>query len=144
MKNFYDAFSTDRELETGQGIDLDYGDCGRITIHRAGGANKKFASVFAAKLRPYERQMQMGTLDDGTAERLLAETYAEAVVVGWKGVKDAKGKSLEFDKKACVALLLDLPELFKDIQEQAGRAANFRRAGIEAAAKNSPSASASK
>ena len=35
-------------------------------------------------------------------------------------------------------------ELFKDIQEQAGRAANFRRAGIEAAAKNSPSASASK
>jgi hypothetical protein len=88
--------------------------------------------------------MQMGTLDDGTAERLLAETYAEAVIIGWKGVKNVKGKPLEFDKKACIELLLDLPELFKDIQEQAGRAANFRRAGIEAAAKNSPSASASK
>jgi hypothetical protein len=88
--------------------------------------------------------MQMGTLDDGTAERLLAETYAEAVIIGWSGVKNAKGKPLEFDKKACIELLLDLPELFKDIQEQAGRAANFRRAGIEAAAKNSPSASASK
>ena len=141
MKSFYDAFATDRDLEVGQGIDLDYGDCGTITIQRAGGANRKFASVFAAKLRPYERQMQMGTLEDGTAERLLAETYAEAVIIGWRGVKDAKGKALAFDKKACVQLLLDLPELFRDIQEQAGKAANFRRQGIEDAAKNSQSAS---
>jgi len=143
MKSFYDAFSTDANLEKGDGIDLDYGDCGTITIHRAGGSNKKFGTVFAAKLRPYERQMQMGTLEDGIAERLLAEAYAEAVIVGWRGVKDGQGRPLPFDKANVVKLLQDLPELFRDIQEQAQKAANFRRAGIEDAAKNSPSDSAS-
>jgi len=143
MKSFYDAFGTDENLEKGEGVDLDYGDCGIITIHRAGGSNKKFGSVFAAKLRPYERQMQMGTLEDGIAERLLAEAYAEAVIVGWRGVKNDQGKALAFEKKNVVKLLLDLPELFRDIQEQAQKAANFRRAGIEDAAKNSPSVSAS-
>lgn len=141
MKSFYNTFAADQDLESGQGIDLDYGECGVITIHRAGGSNKKFGTVFAAKLRPYERQMQMGTLEDGTAERLLAEAYAEAVIVGWRGVRDANGKLLAFDKKNVVKLMLDLPELFRDIQEQAQKAANFRKELVEDEAKNSQTAS---
>ena len=142
MKSFYDAFTTDKNLESGAGVDLDYGDCGVITIHRAGGSNKKFGTVFAAKLRPYERQMNMGTLDDGVAERLLAEAYAEAVIVGWRGVKGESGKNLSFNKDNVVKLLLDLPELFRDIQEQAQKTSNFRKAEVEDEAKNSESASA--
>ena len=142
MKSFYNAFTTDKNLESGAGVDLDYGDCGVITIHRAGGSNKKFGTVFAAKLRPYERQMNMGTLDDGVAERLLAEAYAEAVIVGWRGVKGESGKNLSFNKDNVVKLLLDLPELFRDIQEQAQKTSNFRKAEVEDEAKNSESASA--
>jgi len=142
LKSFYNAFTTDKNLESGAGVDLDYGDCGVITIHRAGGSNKKFGTVFAAKLRPYERQMNMGTLDDGVAERLLAEAYAEAVIVGWRGVKGESGKNLSFNKDNVVKLLLDLPELFRDIQEQAQKTSNFRKAEVEDEAKNSESASA--
>lgn len=131
MKTFFSELVTDKDLESGAGIVLDYGDLGQITIHRAGGSNKKFANVFAAKLRPYERQMNMGTLSDDLAEQLLAATYAETVIVGWKGVKGEDGKDMPFNKKNCVNLLIKVPELFRDIQEQANKAANFRREQVE-------------
>lgn len=134
--SFYNTFKTDADLEAGAGVDLDYGEAGTITIHRAGGDNKKFSKVLAAKMKPYRRQLQNGTMDDEVAERLMAEVYAEAVIIGWEGVKDEKGKTLPYSKENVVKLLTDLPELFKDIQDQASTIANFRKEEIEAEAKN--------
>lgn len=142
MPSPYEAFETDPELESGEGVTLDYGDF-RITIHRAGGANRRFARVLEAKMKPYRRQLQTGTLDDEVAQRLLVETYAEAVVVGWKGVKDRTGKTMACTRDNVVRLFTDLPELFRDVQEQAQSLANFRRAELEADAKNSQTASPS-
>lgn len=133
----YDQFKNDGELEVHQGIDLDYGGGAVITIRRAGGLNKAYGAVFAAKLRPYERQIQTGSMDEATASRLLAEVYAEAVVLDWRGVTDAAGEALAFTRENVVKVLFDLPELFRDLQEQAGKLANFRRAAVEEAAKNS-------
>jgi hypothetical protein len=143
MTSFYETFSTDPELEAGKGIDLDYGPCGVITVHRAGGANRMFTQVFAAKMKPYERRIANGTLEDDLAERLLAETYAETVIVGWRGVKGPDGKDLAFNRKNAVKLLTELPDLFRDIQEQTTRITNFRRENLEEAAKNSRKSSAS-
>lgn len=134
--SFYKVYTTDPELEAKKGIDLDYGDCGVITIHRAGGANKKFATVLNSKMAPYRRQLQNGTIDEAVASKVLAEVYAEAVIVGWKGVKGKDGKNLAFNSKNVLELLTDLPELFKDIQEQANSIANFRQEQIEAEQKN--------
>lgn len=134
--SFYDTFTTDANLENDRGIDLDYGADGIITIHRAGGANRKFQRVMEGKMRPYRRRIENGTLENEVAERLLAEVYAEAVVVGWSGVKDRKGKDMPFSSDNAVTLLTDLPDLFRDIQEQAGRVANFRAAEIDADVKN--------
>jgi len=134
--SFYETFSTNENLEAGEGVDLDYGKSGVITIHRAGGENKKFARVLNAKMKPYRRQLQNGTMDDAVAEKLMAETYAEAVIIGWKGVKGRDGKDMPFTKENVVKLLTDLPELFKDIQDQANTVANFRKEEIEAEAKN--------
>lgn len=134
--SFYDTFSTDPDLEAGSGVALDYGDAGKITIHRAGGANRKFSTVLDAKLKPYRRQIENGTLDDKIAERVLAEAYAEAVIIGWSGVSGRDGKPLAFTKANVVGLLTDLPDLFADIKAQATRVSNFRRAAVEADAGN--------
>jgi len=66
----------------------------------------------------------------------MAEVYAETVLLGWTGVADENGTPLPFTKENCVKLLTDLPDLFRDIQEQAQRVANFRAADLEADAKN--------
>lgn len=135
--NLYEAYSTDNNLENGEGVVLDYGAAGSITIHRAGGANRKYAKVLLAKMAPYTRQAKLGTLDEEVANRVLAETYAEAVIVGWKGVKGRDGKALTFNKANVVTLLTDLPEFFRDIQEQANMVSNFRAERVETEAKNS-------
>lgn len=136
MTNPYKMFKTDKDLEAGKGIDLDYGDFS-ITIHRAGGANQKYSKVASVKLKPLARQIQNGTADPEAVRRAMAEIYAEAVIIGWKGVRDEKDAVMKFSKENCVKFLVDLPDLFDDIQREADRVSNFRSSEIEADAKNS-------
>ncbi|MCQ8781722.1 hypothetical protein [Mangrovibrevibacter kandeliae] len=114
--NLYEQFSTDQDAESGRGISLRYGEGINITIHRAGGANRKFLRRYEAKTKPYTRQIQNGTMDEEVSRQLMAELYAETVIVGWEGVTDREGNPLQFNVENATKLLLDLPELFRDIQ----------------------------
>lgn len=134
--SLYNTFKTDQNLESGKGVDLDYGDGVVITIHRAGGSNKKYSTLAAQKLKPYARKINNGTADADVIERVMAEIYAEAVIVGWKGVTDSEGKAMKFTKENAVKLLTDLPDLFADIQAQADKISNFRAEQTEEVAKN--------
>jgi len=134
MTSPYSLFATDNKLET-DGITLDYGAF-KIRIARAGGANRKFQQVLEAKLKPHRRQIQTETLADELAHRLIIEAYAEAVLLGWDGVVDAAGQPLAFTRDNAIRLMTDLPDLFRDVQEQATKAALFRKLADEAAEKN--------
>jgi hypothetical protein len=142
--SMYEQFKTDESLETA-GVYLDYGKF-RIKIARAGGANKKFARVMAQKVQPYRRAIQTETMDDELANRLLVEAYAQTVVLGWQ-VQDADGEwseGLEGPDRtvvtpttaAVVQVFNDLPDLFRDVIEQANRVALFRKTEREEDAKN--------
>ncbi|MEE8518136.1 MAG: hypothetical protein V3S98_03310, partial [Dehalococcoidia bacterium] len=78
----YKAFKTDDLLET-KGVEIDYGTH-RVTIARAGGANKKYARVLEQKTKPYRRAIATETMDDARAMELLQETYAEAIILNWE------------------------------------------------------------
>ena len=125
MTNPYKLFKTNEDLEAKRGVTLDYPGFS-ITIHRAGGANKKFTATMAEKYKPFRRRFENGTIDEETANRLLVEAYAKAVIIGWENVKDENDDELEFNYDNCVKLLTDLPELFKDIQDQASKASIFK------------------
>lgn len=133
--NLYQLFQTDQQHEQ-QGIVLDYGAAGKIRIARAGGSNAKFSRIFGERFKPYRRQFDNGTLDDGIANKVMLEVYADTVILGWEGVSGPEGRPLEYTRANVIQLLTDLPELFRDIQDQAGKAANFRAAELEADAKN--------
>lgn len=126
MSNPYELFGTNKELEAGKGVTLQYPGFS-ITIHRAGGANKKFASVLDQKMKPYRQRLERGLLDNETSNQILLETYAEAVIVGWKDVKDANGKKIPFSVENVVKLFTDLPDLFEDVKQQSNRATIFRQ-----------------
>ena len=131
----YDLFKTDAAVEK-DGIELDYGKGGVIRICRAGGANSRFGKLLGDRLKPYRRQLDNGTMDDDVANRIMAEVYADSIIIGWRSIADPDGNDLEFTRENCVRLLIDLPELFRDIQEQAAKVANFRKLDLEADAKN--------
>lgn len=132
--NPYELFKTDGDLET-KGVVLNYGGF-KITVARAGGANKKYSKVFEAKIRPHRRAIANGTLDETTDRQVMAEVYADAVVLGWEGVTDKEGDEMPFTKANVVKLFTDLPDLFVDVIQQANTVSVFRQDELEVDAKN--------
>lgn len=128
--NLYEKFATNEDAER-TGIVLDLGEGVTITVRRAGGRNAAYQRVLEAKVKPYRRQIDLGTLDPELNRRLIIEAYAEAVVLGWSGVTDRAGKALAFSRDNFIKVMSDLPDLFGVIVDEAGRAANFRAAEIE-------------
>lgn len=147
------AFSTDKRLEK-TGIDLQFGFVERgtkpgpdgkdepnmvpveITIARAGGANTRFDKVFEHKTKPYKRMIQTDSLDPEIGKKIMRETYAETVILGWKNVQDIDGEFLEFNQKNVLSIMEQLPDLFQEIQVNANKAALFRVVVNEADVKN--------
>lgn len=130
--NPYSMFSTDATSEV-NGIDLDFGPF-KITVARAGGRNLAFSRVMRAKMKPFKYQIEQGTLDDGVARCLMAEAYAETVIKGWAPFVGADGKPQEFNQSNVVKTLLDLPDLFDEVQRQSSLMSNFRATEAEEAA----------
>lgn len=136
MKGLYDMFETDPAIEN-DGVVLEYGMNSKdepieIRVRRAGGANSAFAKVFELKSKPFKRLIQADKLDRETGDRLLRETYAETVVIGWKGVEDKEGKPMPFSKENVIRLFTDLPSLFRDVVAQSQNESLFRVAIREA------------
>ena len=139
MTSTYSAFANNEELET-QGIVVDYGPAGKFLIARAGGANRKFQRVSEKVFRPYRRQIEAKTIDPKVADKLLAQVFAQTVILGWENVTDRDGNELEFSPDNAQKLLLDLPDLFASLREEAVAAANFRADEVEEDLGNSENA----
>lgn len=140
-RNPYAAFETSKDLEA-DGIFVDYGMF-RVRIARAGGANRRYQTLLEQKGRPHRRAAQLGTLDEETADRIVAEAFAEAVVRDWQtkvveGEGDERAERwdrfivmpgtlerLDVTVPNLVRVLLAIPDLFADLREQATSVANF-------------------
>lgn len=118
-------FGTDTDLEAETGITLDFGQGAKVTIHRAGGSNRKFSTVSKRVFKPYRQQINANTLDENLAVKLLATIYAEAVVLDWEGIKDGE-ELVPFTKANAIAIFVKFPEFFNAIRREAEDAANFR------------------
>lgn len=132
MSDLYKMFETDKNLET-EGIWYSFDKDTKFLLARAGGSNIRFAKILENKTRPYRRQIDNGTIDTEFGNSLLIEAFAEAVILGWTGVKakGKNGKEMKYSVENAVKLLTDLPDLFAELREEAARAANFRNEEIE-------------
>lgn len=153
----FKSYATNTDIEkTGIAFTPDTSTC--IMLARAGGANVKFAKVLDTKAQPYRRQIDAGTLDPKIDKKMMAETYAQAVIKNWETLVDDKlVQGIEADPNAAagtyshdidknglvpfntqnvVATLLALPDLFTDIQKEAQRVANYQSKAQEDDAKN--------
>jgi len=133
--SLYKKFATDPSVES-DGVVLDYGDGCRIRVRRAGGANKEYIKALEKFSRSHRFQIQSNRISFDESRRILVEIYASTIVLGWEGVTDKDGKDLPFSRENCIQLFQDLPDLFQDVQDQAGNAAIFRASIDEVDAKN--------
>lgn len=142
--SLYGMFQVDSDIEK-EGITIDYG-VARAVIARAGGSNHNFKRVFQAKSKPYRYQIDNDQLSEEASDKLMAEVYAEAVIRRFDAkdpngewilnkvplMVDGKETIVDATKENIVKLLLDLPELFKDMQFMAGKASHFQAAEDDA------------
>jgi len=138
------------ELDFGPNEDLPKGEDDKhpstvLTCARAGGANDRFAKALEQKYRPYRTQIDNDTMDEKVASDLLAEAFAETIILGWKGVSSLdiglteEGEDVyevNFSKEYCTMMFINLPEHFKDVRTQTMKFTNFRKAEMEQDVKN--------
>ena len=137
--SMYAQFQTDETLET-KGVIIDYGQF-RVTLARAGGANKKYSKVMESKAKPFRRAIQTETLDNDVAMKMLRESFAEACVLNWevkgedeewtRGIEGKDGDLLDFNRDNVIATFENLPDLFSDLQEQANKVSIYREEILE-------------
>jgi len=85
----YRAFRSDTVAEQ-EGVELDYGAF-RVTIARAGGANKSYERLLEVLTKPYRRAIQLETLDPKISEKIMKEAMAKAIILNWEVLVDAEG-----------------------------------------------------
>lgn len=130
MKNLYEAFATVQEYEQ-SGVTLDFG-VAKFRVRRAGGSNREFATTLAAKLRPHRRAIDAGTLSDEVAKEIQMEVYFKTVIIGWEGVTDREGNALEYNFDNFRKVMMDLPDLWNTLRDEADNMKNFQAATAKA------------
>jgi hypothetical protein len=111
------------------------GDDDNDELARAGGSNTRYVKALEAKSRPYRRQIKEDRLAPDVANKMLIETFAETIVLGWTGIEDKDGP-VQFSVDNCRQLLTELPDLFEELREVASNAGTFREYEIEEDAGN--------
>ena len=137
--SMYDQLQTDSALET-KGIEVNYGSF-RVTLARAGGANKKYEKLLDAKSKPHRRAMKTETMDNDVAIEIMREVYADSIILHWES-KNAKGewevgieakpkkvgdpvKLVRFSHDNVIQAMIDLPELLAWFKEDAEKLALY-------------------
>lgn len=144
---FY-AFEADEALERA-GIKIDYGPF-YFQVARAGGSNDRFRDVLRQKMEPHRRALATDTMPEKLADKLTVETFAQTVILGWGRTVQVDGADVDepgvitwrdgsdrqYSTEAVIELFTLLPDLAKDVMEQATNRALFKRSLAELDAGN--------
>lgn len=138
LQNLKDGFETDKNLETSEGVEFDYGRYGRFVCKRAVNRNADYSKALREKIVPYieARGDVTDGQDDDVANRKMAEVYVDTIIVG---IKTAEGISIPYTedaKKGLVELFVCAPDVFIRLQSDVSTAANFRKKKVESDTKN--------
>ena len=134
-KSIFSLLKAD-QTTVANGVVIDYGEAGKWRLAYAGPQNKAFAEVVRKKFAPYQVQINTGTMDEAAMSRLIAELYADNIVLGWEGVFGEDGEPLKFTRENVIMVLMELPEFFADIQNESKKLANFRTVDLGVEEKN--------
>ena len=138
--SLYADFKTNLKLEN-EGVKIEYGpnEDGTIPafwISRMNKSNKAYSKAVEAEMKPYRRQIQLGTMNNDLAEQLLRKVFVKSILKGWENVRSEDGAELEFGHEQALKLFSDLPELYEDLRAKAESLAIFREEELAEDAKN--------
>lgn len=140
-------YKTNSELEIkGAKYELPANDDGTIPtfyLARMSNANPRYLKVLNQVMKPYQREIQLGTLSEEKAKELQIRIFVDAILTGWENIlaSDVTGDPnaagyLDFSKQYATMLLERLPELHRVLSDFASDMSNYLEVNREEAAKN--------
>ncbi len=131
--SIYELYETDLAMEV-EGFWHTVTKKIKVKMARAGGANLAFTSTLEKKTRDHRKRggaLEGEKVDVELVTELMKEAFAETIILDWKGITNKEGKTVAFSVAAAKKLLSDLPDLYSELRDAAGTAANFRIEGIK-------------
>ena len=140
MSNLFKQFQTDPEKEK-DGIEVQYapnddGTVPTFRIARRANFNVKYRKALENATRPVRRLIELGSLDPAKDREIMMNVFITAILLGWKDVQDKDGKVIPYNQANALLLFKTLPDLYEDLNEQAGKASLFREESLESDSKN--------
>jgi hypothetical protein len=140
----WDVFGTDPEIEK-SGAWINYGDFAFLI---APIGNENYKRLIKTVLKPYQRQIDSGTLSDEVGEERLALVYAKTILLDWwcsewgdHTIWGPNGERLDFSVENAKKMLLEMPKFAAAVREEADTASNFQKREEDEAVGNSPTSS---
>jgi len=139
----YNKFKTNRKLET-EGIFYE-GDTYKIKLARAGGSNQAFNAAMERFNTEHGRAIKNNLLSNDKALELMANAYADTVVLDWQtkvddkwqqGIEQPDGSIAPFNRENVVRILIDVPDLFMELQAIASNHQLYLQSILDSAVKN--------
>lgn len=138
--NLFEQFETDSAKEC-DGVTVDYGKNKDGTVisfvlSNMGKSNKGYVKLLSAKLKPYQRQIDMKTVSNDLMEDVLKDVFVGSILKGWQNVQGADGIAIPFNKENALELFNKLPRLYDALNANANDISLFRVAALENEAGN--------
>jgi hypothetical protein len=139
--SLHSQFKMDEKKEA-EGVDVvvgvtnDDGTIPTFRVLRRAAQNQRYTKALERESAPFRRLLELGTLDNKTQFRILRSVFVSSVLIGWSHVQDQKGAEIPYNSDNATKLFEELPELYLEIAEQAGKLSSFRAETQESDAKN--------
>jgi len=95
--------------------------------------NIHYKNALRRLMKPYQREIDKGTLDDATTDEILCTAIAEGILVGWDASTFPNG--IEYTKEKAKELMLDDEDCRRFVLEFAADLSNYLEAEKEAVKK---------
>jgi len=79
--------------------------------------NTEYTKEFRALMKPYEDEIDKGTLGDKKSKEILIECCAKTILVGWDDFDDTDGDTQSYSKENSIELLTDDRDAYDAIVE---------------------------
>ena len=138
--SLYKNYATDANRETnGAEVMFEANDDSTVPtfiVGRIGDSNKEYMKALRSATKPFQRQIDLGVLPPEKDAAIFMEVFLSSILKGWSNVQDENGALVSYSKENAQKLFADLPDVFKEIQKQASKAALFRKTVLDEQAKN--------
>jgi hypothetical protein len=130
-----DHLKRNRELEGVIGVDIKIDAQTFLTVLAATDANPKWRESAVKVVSEIKRMENAGKSREEMHMR-MCRLFADALIIGWRGVVDVNDNPVDFSAANCAAYLFQADDAFTAVEKYSYDSQNFRAARAEAIVEN--------